>query len=69
MEVIEILVDLIKEVGFPIAVVIYLFWQQAKDKLINREERQGFVNAIENNTLVIQKLTDKLDAIEEKIND
>lgn len=61
--------QLIGNLGFPIAVVIYLFWSQAKERMEHKEETQGFINAIENNTLVIQKLTDKLDAMEDKIHD
>lgn len=64
----NLITELIGNLGFPIAVVIYLFWSQAKERLEHKEETNGFINAIENNTLVIQKLTDKLDSMEDRLN-
>lgn len=63
----EAIIELISNLGFPIACVVYLFYTNAKQRELHSEENKSFVDAIQNNTLVIQKLTDKLDAIEDKI--
>lgn len=56
-------VTLITNVGFPIAVCLMLMWyikEQAKD---HKEETQKFTEALNNNTLVLQSLKDKLDEV------
>lgn len=61
------LMDLISNVGFPIAVCGYLLYQQGATQKMHNEESAGFVDAINNNTRVIDKLTTKLDEMENKI--
>lgn len=61
--------DLISNVGFPIAVCAYLLYNQNKEQDAHKAETAGFVTAINNNTAVIQKLSEKLDEMEEKISD
>ena len=51
------IMDLINNLGFPIAMVCYFIWDKSKltDKL---------VNAINNNNLILSRLLDKLDSSE-----
>lgn len=59
------LVDLISNVGFPIAVVCYMFFQQNKQSERHAEETKGFIEAINNNTLALTKLEERLGAEDE----
>ncbi len=61
--------DLISNVGFPIAVCAYLLFNQNKERQAHEEETKGFVTAINNNTSVINSLKEKLDSMEDKINE
>lgn len=63
----DFLLELISNVGFPIAVCVYLLYNQNKERDAHKDETMGFVTAINNNTEVIRKLTDKLDEMEDKI--
>lgn len=65
----NVIYDLISNVGFPIAVCAYLLYNQNKEREAHKEETEGFVSAINNNSMVIQKLTDKLSEMEEKISE
>lgn len=58
--------QIIANLGFPIAVVIYLFYAQSQERKEHKEETQGFTTAIENNTIALQKMTDKLEQMEER---
>ena len=83
MEGMEIITNLISNLGFPIAMCVILFYSlnqerkdhRASEDVINRsivEQKETFmqtihgqqekmVEAINNNTLVMQRLVDKLD--------
>lgn len=52
----------ISTVGFPIVACGALFWLQYNTGKTHHEESQQMSEAINNNTLVIQKLLDKLDS-------
>lgn len=56
--------QLISQLGFPIACVIYLFWAQQKEREAHATESKAWTEALHNNTLAIQKLTDYIDKIE-----
>lgn len=58
---IEIIVEMVKDVGFPIAICGVLFWYVYHLTENHKLESEKFTEAINNNTLVIQKLVDKLD--------
>lgn len=61
MEMYNATTQLVSSVGFPIAMCLGLLWyivQQAKE---HKQETSDFVKALNNNTLVLQKLCDKLD--------
>lgn len=53
--------DLIATIGFPIAVCLICFWYIAKKDTLHREETNRLAEALNNNTLVMQQLVDKLD--------
>lgn len=55
------MVSLVREVGFPIVMCGVLVWFIYHMMENHRTESQEFTKAINNNTLVIQKLVDKLD--------
>ena len=56
-------VTIISTVGFPIAACVVLFWQIDEMRKSHKEEMDGVKEALNNNTLVVQKLVDKLSDI------
>jgi hypothetical protein len=69
----QTLAQLIGSLGFPIACCVYMFFSQAKereqnaaqreaDRLEHKSEMDKMTNALNNNTIVIQKLVDTLTA-------
>lgn len=67
------IMQIIGTLGFPIAACIYLFYSMQKereqnvaqreaDRLEHKREMEQMVSALNNNTLVIQKLVDTLKA-------
>lgn len=60
MEMYNAIVQLITTVGFPIAMCCALLWYIVKQNTEHKEETSEFVTALNNNTLVLQKLCDKL---------
>lgn len=57
----EEIVNIISTVGFPIFACCALFWMNDKESQRHAEETEKFTNALAENTLVLQKLCDKLD--------
>lgn len=57
------IVTIISTVGFPIAACVALFWQTNEMQKNHKEEMDGVKEALDNNTLVVQKLVDKLSDI------
>ena len=57
---VTVIADLITTIGFPIAVCLICFWYIAKKDALHREETQKLADALNNNTLVMQQLVDKL---------
>lgn len=53
--------SLIGSLGFPIAACIALFWKMNKQDEFHKEEMDNLKDAVANNTLAIQKLTDLLE--------
>lgn len=60
MEIVQTIVDIVNQVGFPIACVVAMFWQMEKERESHAEESARWVEAINRNTNVIEKLSDKL---------
>lgn len=53
-------INLISNLGFPIACVVALFWLLNKQRDEHKEECAKFTEAINNNTIALTKLSDKL---------
>lgn len=60
MEV-DTILSIITQIGFPIAVCIICFWYINKIQSQHKDEMDKMSEAINNNTIVMQKLIDKLD--------
>ncbi len=58
MELLKPLTEFIQQLGFPIACVCYLFYSQSKEREAHEKESKAWTDALHNNTLAIQKLTD-----------
>lgn len=58
-------VTLISNVGFPIACVIFMWYYMMKMTDAHKEEIDSVKDALNQNTLVLQKLVDKLDKVVE----
>lgn len=57
-------VEIISSVGFPIACVVFLFYYIKTLNTQHKEESKEFAQALNNNTIVLQKLCDKLENLE-----
>ena len=54
------LAQIISTVGFPIAACIGLFWYMSKQTENHKEETDKLKQAIDNNTIIITKLYERL---------
>lgn len=50
----------ISTLGFPIVMCGAMFWYMLKEKDTHKEEMNSVTEALNNNTLILQKLCDKL---------
>lgn len=66
---INTLVSLVGNVGFPIVVAGYLLWQSGEQQKAHKEESDGFIKAIDNNTNMINILIGKLEKMEDKLDE
>lgn len=57
---IETIITLVQQLGFPIGMCLLLFWQNTKESERHKEETKQFTEALNNNTLAIQKLHDRI---------
>ena len=55
------IVAIFQNLGIPVACLIATFWLWNKEREEHKESESNMVEAVHNNTLVIQKLIDKLD--------
>ena len=55
------IVKFIQNVGFPIACVVAMFWMWDRERQEHKNEAEKWTEAINNNTLIMQRLLDKLD--------
>lgn len=60
MEFIEIAKELIANLGFPIFCVVVMYIETGKEREAHKEESAHWVEALNNNTLVLQKLLDRM---------
>lgn len=56
------IVTAISTVGFPIVMCILMYAMNDKQDIRHAEEIEKVTNALNNNTIVMQKLVDKLDS-------
>lgn len=56
----EEVINFIKELGFPIAVAVALFWQNNKLNEQHKEEMAKITTALNNNTVALTELKDKI---------
>lgn len=61
MDGIQVISQLISNLGFPIACVLGMFYMWNKEREEHKAEMQKITEAVNNNTMVIQKLIDNLD--------
>lgn len=57
------IIQFISTLGFPVACVCYLFYSQAKEREEHAKEAKAWTEALHNNTLAIQHLTDVIGGI------
>lgn len=65
MDAITLIQNLVSNLGFPIACVVAMFWMQNKERDEHRAESKEWVEALNRNTLVLEKILTKLDIEEE----
>ena len=61
MDTLQTVINLIKDLGFPIAVCIAMFWMNNKQAEQHKEEMTKITDALNNNTLALTELRDRLD--------
>ncbi len=61
MDTLQTVINLIKDLGFPIAVCIAMFWLNNKQVEQHKEEMSKVTDALNNNTLALSELRDRLD--------
>ncbi len=62
MDVSNIILQAISTVGFPIVVAAAMFWKMNKQDEDHKQEMNKITEAINNNTIALTKLLDKLNA-------
>lgn len=60
MDFIQILTELINTVGVPVAMIAYFIWDKATVMKEQENAIEKMTDAINNNTLVMEKIADKL---------
>lgn len=60
------LTQLIGSLGFPIAMCIYLLWHQSKADENHKSEMDKITEALNNNTLALTKLAERMNANNEQ---
>lgn len=61
MEISNVILTAISTVGFPVVVSCALFWKMNKQDEDHKQEMTKVTEAINNNTIALTKLMDKLD--------
>lgn len=60
MELVEVLKELISNMGFPIACVAVMFMQMEKERKAHAEESAAWVEALNRNTTVMERILEKI---------
>lgn len=58
---VQTLTQIVSSLGFPIVVAGAMFWKMNKQDDDHKEEMNKITEAVNNNTLVIQKLIDRME--------
>ena len=61
-EVVQIISQLVSNLGFPIACVCVMFWQQNEERKNHAAESEKWVEALNRNTVAIERLCAKIGA-------
>lgn len=61
MQIVEVIKELISNVGFPIACACMMFWEMEQERKAHKEESAAWVEALNRNTSVIEKILEKLE--------
>lgn len=64
MEAVQVITQLIGSLGFPIVMCFYLIKMNKDTAQDHKEEVSQLRTAVENNTIVVQRVLDKLEVIE-----
>ena len=59
-EVVQIISQLVSNLGFPIACVCVMFWQQNEERKNHAAESEKWVEALNRNTVAIEQLCAKM---------
>lgn len=62
MDISNIVLQAVSTVGFPIVVAAAMFWKMNKQDEDHKQEMNKITEAINNNTIALTKLLDKLNA-------
>ena len=62
-DVTQIITQLIGNLGFPIACVVVMFYMWNKEREEHREESLKWIEALNRNSDIISKLSDKLEGL------
>ena len=61
-EVVQIISQLVSNLGFPIACVCVMFWQQNEERKNHAAESEKWVEALNRNTIAIERLCAEIGA-------
>ena len=61
-EVLQIVTQLVSNLGFPIACVCVMFWQQNEERKNHAAESEKWVEALNRNTVAIERLCAEIGA-------
>lgn len=59
-QVANVITTAVSNVGFPIVCAAVLFWLQNKEREAHKEESQKLTEALNNNTVVMEKILTKI---------
>lgn len=60
MDVANIIISMVQNVGFPIVAFCAMFWRMREEDISHRDERLKFTQAIENNTIALTEIASYL---------
>lgn len=63
MDIVELATSLVANLGFPIFCVVIMFREMEKEREAHKNESESWVAAINNNTIVMEKILGKLEGV------